>query len=47
MQQKIFMIMPLVFTYLLRDFPSGLLIYWTVSNIVSIGLQVYVNRQPD
>ncbi len=47
MQQKIFLAMPIVFMYILRDFPSGLLVYWTVSNIVGIAQQLYVNRQPD
>jgi YidC/Oxa1 family membrane protein insertase len=47
MQQKIFLVMPLIFMYILRDFPSGLLIYWTVQNIVGIGQQIYVNKQSD
>ncbi len=46
-QQKIFMIMPIVFMYILRDFPAGLLIYWTVQNLVGIAQQVYVNKKPD
>ena len=46
-QQKMFLIMPIVFTYILRDFPAGLLIYWTVQNIVGVAQQIYVNRQPD
>jgi len=47
MQAKIFLAMPIVFIYILRDFPSGLLIYWTVQNLVGIAQQIYVNRQPD
>jgi len=46
-QAKIMMAMPIVFTYILRDFPSGLLVYWTVSNLVGVAQQIYVNRQPD
>ncbi len=40
-QEKIFMFMPLFFTYLLARFPAGLVIYWTWNNILSI-LQQYV-----
>lgn len=47
LQAKIFLMMPVVFTYILRDFPAGLLIYWTVSNLVGIAQQIYVNRRPD
>lgn len=47
MQQKIFLVMPIVFIYILRDFPSGLLVYWTVQNLVGVAQQIYVNRQPD
>lgn len=46
-QAKIFLAMPIVFMYILRDFPSGLLIYWTMTNLVGIAQQIYVNRQPD
>ena len=38
-QAKIFMILPFVFTFLLATFPSGMVIYWTVNNILSIGQQ--------
>ncbi len=43
-QAKMMMMMPIVFVFLLLYFPSGLLLYWTVSNIVGIGQQVYVNK---
>lgn len=46
-QAKIFLIMPIVFMFILKDFPSGLLVYWTVQNIVGIGQQIYVNRTTD
>jgi YidC/Oxa1 family membrane protein insertase len=46
-QAKMFLAMPIVFMFILRDFPSGLLVYWTVQNIVGILQQLYVNRQPD
>ena len=44
MQQKIMMFMPIVFTVMFLNFPSGLVIYWLVSNILSILQQAYINR---
>ncbi|MCR9256613.1 MAG: membrane protein insertase YidC [Alphaproteobacteria bacterium] len=41
MQQKIFMALPFVFTFLLASFPAGLVIYWAWNNALSI-LQQYV-----
>jgi YidC/Oxa1 family membrane protein insertase len=35
-QAKIFMLMPIVFTGLFISFPSGLVLYWLVNNLVSI-----------
>lgn len=43
-QAKMMQFMPLIFTFLMVYFPSGLLLYWTVSNIIGIGQQVYVNK---
>ena len=40
-QQRIFALMPLIFTFTLAQFTVGLLIYWTWSNLLSI-LQQYV-----
>ena len=34
--------MPLMFTFLALSFPSGLALYWMVSNIITIGIQYYV-----
>ena len=45
MQQKIMMLMPVVFTFLFVNFPSGLVIYWLFQNILSIGQQYYINKQ--
>ncbi|HQI81349.1 MAG TPA: membrane protein insertase YidC [Deltaproteobacteria bacterium] len=45
MQQKVMLIMPVVFTALFINFPSGLVIYWLVSNILSIVQQAYINRK--
>jgi len=45
-QAKMMQLMPLFMTILLVYFPSGLLLYWTVSNMIGIGQQIYVNRLP-
>ncbi|HTV45018.1 MAG TPA: membrane protein insertase YidC [Stellaceae bacterium] len=39
MQARMFMVLPLVFTYMLARFPAGLVIYWAWSNILSIAQQ--------
>lgn len=46
-QQKIFLIMPVVFTFLFLTFPSGLVIYWLVNNLLTILQQLIINRKPD
>lgn len=35
-QAKVFMIMPVMFTFMLAQFPAGLVIYWTWSNLLTI-----------
>ena len=42
-QQKIMMFMPIMFTFMSLSFPSGLVIYWTVSNVFTIGQQYFTN----
>lgn len=42
-QQKIMMFMPLMFTFMSFSFPSGLVIYWFVSNLWAIGQQQFTN----
>jgi len=44
MQQKMMMIMPVVFTFMFLWFPSGLVIYWLTSNVLGIVQQVVTNR---
>lgn len=44
MQAKIMMIMPVVFTGMFLFFPAGLVLYWTVNNLLSIAQQWQVNR---
>jgi len=45
MQAKIMQIMPIAFTFLFMGFPSGLVLYWTVNNLLSMAQQWFVNRQ--
>lgn len=44
-QQKIFTWMPLVFTFMLANFPAGLVIYWTWNNSLSILQQWVIMRR--
>jgi len=44
MQQKLMLFMPIIFTFLFLNFPSGLVIYWLFNNILSIGQQYYINK---
>jgi len=41
-QAKMFMIMPIMFTYLFASFPAGLVIYWAWGNILSIAQQYVI-----
>lgn len=45
MQQKIMMILPLVFTVFFAFFPAGLVLYWVVNNMLSIAQQWYITRK--
>lgn len=45
-QAKIMLIMPVVFTFMFLSFPSGLVIYWLVNNVLSIAQQYYIQRTP-
>ncbi len=43
-QMKVMMYgMPIMFFFILYNTPSGLLVYWIVSNLLSIGQQVVIN----
>jgi YidC/Oxa1 family membrane protein insertase len=44
MQAKMMLIMPVVFTGMFLFFPAGLVLYWTVNNLLSIAQQWQVNR---
>ncbi len=38
-QSKMLLFMPILFTYMLAQFPAGLVLYWTFTNILSIAQQ--------
>ncbi|MCS5712760.1 membrane protein insertase YidC [Candidatus Berkiella aquae] len=44
MQAKMMMFMPVIFTVLFLSFPAGLVLYWTVNNILSISQQWFITR---
>lgn len=44
MQAKMMMLMPVIFTVLFLSFPAGLVLYWTVNNILSISQQWFITR---
>ena len=44
-QAKIFAFFPLFLTIILASFPSGLVVYWTVNNILTIAQQWVINKK--
>jgi YidC/Oxa1 family membrane protein insertase len=44
-QAKMMMLLPVVFTFLFINFPSGLVLYWLVNNLISIAQQYRINRK--
>ncbi len=45
LQKKIFAFFPLFLTVILAPFPSGLVIYWTVNNILTMAQQVFIMKR--
>ncbi len=43
-QAKMFLLMPVMFTFLFLSFPSGLVLYWLINNVLSIAHQYYLNK---
>jgi YidC/Oxa1 family membrane protein insertase len=43
-QAKIFAFFPLFLTIILASFPSGLVVYWTINNILTIAQQWVINK---
>ena len=44
-QAKMMLAMPIVFTFMFLNFPSGLVIYWLVNNVLTIAQQAYINSK--
>lgn len=44
-QQKVFQVMPFAFTIMFAFFPSGLVLYWVVNNILSIAQQYVITKR--
>ena len=45
-QAKIMLLLPIIFTVMFINFPSGLVLYWLVNNILSIGQQYRIIKRP-
>ena len=45
MQAKIFLALPVVFTFVLANFPAGLVIYWTWNNMLSMAQQWMIYKR--
>ncbi len=43
-QQKLMMFLPVIFTIMFMSFPSGLVLYWTTNNILTL-LQQFIDSQ--
>ena len=43
-QAKVMMAMPIVFTFMFLWFPSGLVLYWVVNNVLSVAQQWQITR---
>ena len=37
--------MPIIFFFIMYNAPSGLLLYWSTVNVISIGQQLFVNKK--
>ena len=44
-QAKVMMMLPIIFTVFFAFFPSGLVLYWLVNNILSIAQQYVINKR--
>ena len=45
MQKNMMYIMPIMFTYISLSLPSGLVLYWLLSNVLAIAHQLYFQKQ--
>ncbi|MGE5189671.1 MAG: membrane protein insertase YidC [Gemmatimonadota bacterium] len=46
-QQKVMLLLPVLFTFMFWGFPTGLVIYWLVNNVLQIGQQLIHQRQAE
>lgn len=46
-QQKMMKFLPILFIFIFWKMPSGLVLYWTVQNVLAIGQQLYTNHSSD
>ena len=44
-QAKVMLAMPIIFTFLFLKFPSGLVVYWLVNNVLQIFQQLYIDKR--
>jgi len=44
-QAKIFMFFPIFLTIILAPFPAGLVIYWTINNVLTMAQQVFIMKR--
>ena len=44
-QAKMMLFMPVIFTFMFFNLPSGLVLYWTLSNVLQIAQQKYMERR--
>jgi len=43
-QAKMMMFLPIIFTFMFINFASGLVLYWFINNLLSVGQQYFINR---
>jgi YidC/Oxa1 family membrane protein insertase len=43
MQKKLFMMLPVIFTFFFLWFPAGLTLYWFINNLFTVAQQYYIN----
>jgi YidC/Oxa1 family membrane protein insertase len=43
-QAKVMMLLPIIFTVMFVNFPSGLVLYWLINNLLSIGQQYRIKK---
>lgn len=44
-QQKVMMVLPIIFTVFFAFFPAGLVLYWVINNVISISQQYYITKK--